>query len=151
MFCWAVSAVDTSCGPFAHQVGFAAYDTPAKLLLLNKIWTLQSKLTNYFYPQQTFVSKVRDGANVTKKYDTTTTPHRRATTHDAVTDETRSALDARFATINPAAVQRQIQALTTELITLATSKQSPSAKPSPGAPDTRASSGEATKRATWAS
>ncbi|MGH3970226.1 MAG: integrase catalytic domain-containing protein, partial [Mycobacterium sp.] len=41
-------------------VGYHRYDTPAELLLLNKIWTLQSLLTNYFYPQQKLVSKVRD-------------------------------------------------------------------------------------------
>ena len=59
-------------------VGYHRYDTAAELLLLNKIWVLQSKLTNYFYPQQKLVSKVRDGAKVSKKYDTATTPHRRA-------------------------------------------------------------------------
>jgi len=31
-------------------------------LLLNEIWQLQSKLTNYFYPQQKLISKVRAGA-----------------------------------------------------------------------------------------
>ena len=51
-------------------VGYHRYDTAAELLLLNKIWVLQSQLTNYFYPQQKLVSKVRDGAKVTKKYDT---------------------------------------------------------------------------------
>ena len=51
-------------------VGYHRYDTPAELLLLNKIWVLQSQLANYFYPQQKLISKVRDGAKVTKKYDT---------------------------------------------------------------------------------
>ncbi len=31
-------------------VGYHRYDTEAELLLLNKIWVLQSKLTNYFLP-----------------------------------------------------------------------------------------------------
>jgi hypothetical protein len=59
-------------------VGYHRYDTPAELLLLNKIWVLQSRLTNYFYPQQKLVSKVRVGAKVSKKYDRATTPYRRA-------------------------------------------------------------------------
>jgi len=46
-------------------VGYHRYDTSAKLLLLNKIWTLQSQMTNYFLPQQKLVSKVREGAKVT--------------------------------------------------------------------------------------
>jgi hypothetical protein len=43
-------------------VGYHRYDTAAELLLLNEIWQLQSKLTNYFYPQQKLISKVRAGA-----------------------------------------------------------------------------------------
>ncbi len=39
-------------------VGYHRYDTAAELLLLNEIWQLQSKLTNYFYPQQKLISKV---------------------------------------------------------------------------------------------
>jgi hypothetical protein len=57
-------------------VGYHRYDTPAELLLLNKIWVLQSQMTNYFLAQQKLISKVRDGAKVTKKYDVPTTPSR---------------------------------------------------------------------------
>jgi hypothetical protein len=53
-------------------VGYHRYDTKAELLLLNKIWVLQSQLTNYFYPQQKLVPKVRTGAKVSKKYDKAT-------------------------------------------------------------------------------
>lgn len=31
-------------------VGYHRYDTPSELLLLNKIWILQSLVTNYFLP-----------------------------------------------------------------------------------------------------
>ena len=55
-------------------VGYHRYDTAAELLLLNEIWQLQSKLTNYFYPQQKLISKVRDGAKVSKKHDTADHP-----------------------------------------------------------------------------
>ena len=44
------------------MVGYHRYATAAELLLLNEIWQLQSKLTNYFYPQQKLISKVRAGA-----------------------------------------------------------------------------------------
>ena len=42
-------------------VGYYRYDTAAELLLLNEIWQLQSKLANYFYPQQKLISKARAG------------------------------------------------------------------------------------------
>jgi hypothetical protein len=57
-------------------VGYHRHDT-AELVLLNQIWVLQSQLTNYFLPQQKLVSKIRDGAKVTKTYDRPT-PQRRA-------------------------------------------------------------------------
>lgn len=66
-------------------VGYHRCDTPAEPKLLNKIWVLLSKLTNYFSPPQRLVPKVRNGAKVTEKYDTATTPRRRAACHDTVT------------------------------------------------------------------
>jgi len=128
-------------------VGYHRYDTAAELLLLNKIWVLQSQLTNYFYPQQKLISKERDGAKVTKKYDTATTPHRRAERRESVTVEDKAILADTHTSINPAAIQRRIQALTTELLTITTSKAGPG-KPRQA---TRALSGEATNQASRAS
>ncbi|HEX7322586.1 MAG TPA: DDE-type integrase/transposase/recombinase [Mycobacterium sp.] len=128
-------------------VGYHRYDTPAELVLLNKIWTLQSKLTNYFHPQQKLISKVRHGAKVSKKYDTATTPHHRAEAHETVSAEDKAILADTHAGINPAAVQRQIQALTSELLTLTTSKAGPAKK----TPATRASTDEATNQTSRAS
>lgn len=55
------------------MVGYHRYDTASELLLINEIWKLQSKLTNYIYPQQKLMSKVRKGTKVSKKHDTATT------------------------------------------------------------------------------
>ncbi len=132
-------------------VGYHRYDTEAELLLLNKIWILQSKLANYFYPQQKLVSKVRDGAKVSKKYDTATTPHRRSERHESVTAEDKAILADTYAGINPAAVQRQIQALTTELLTITTSKAGPKTKVTIDTPPTRASVDESTTQSSRAS
>jgi hypothetical protein len=132
-------------------VGYHRYDTPAELVLLNKIWGLQSELTNYFYPQQKLVSKVRDGAKVSKKYDTATTPCRRAERHNTVAAEDKAALADTYVAINPAAVQRQIQALTSELLTITTSKAGPKTKAPVTAPATRASVDESTNQTSRAS
>jgi len=53
--------------------------------------------------------------------------------------------------LNPAAIQRQIQALTAELLTLTTSKASARRKPKIATTVTRASAHESTKWATRAS
>lgn len=132
-------------------VGYHRYDTPAELLLLNKIWALQSLLTNCFCPQQKLISKACDGAKVSKKYDTATTPHRRAERHNKVSHQDKAILADTYAGINPAAVQRQIQALTSELLTLTTSKAAPKSKASVDPSSTRASSNESTKQTSRAS
>jgi hypothetical protein len=110
-------------------VGYHRYDTAAELLLLNKIWKLQSNITNFFLPQQKLISKVRDGAKITKKYDVPTTPHRRAERHVAVSTEDKTIMNDTLSELNPAAIQRQIQALTAELLTLTTSKAAARARP----------------------
>ncbi|OOL27114.1 integrase [Rhodococcus rhodochrous] len=132
-------------------VGYHRYDTSAELLLLNSIWVLQSSLSNFFCPQQKLISKVRDGAKVTKKYDTATTPHRRVERHDAVTAEDKAILAGTYVTLNPAAIQRQIQALTAELLTLTTAKAGPGRTPIVEPSSTRASLNESTKRTSRAS
>jgi hypothetical protein len=111
-------------------VGYYRYDTASELLLLNEIWQLQAKLTNYFHPQQKLVSKVRTGAKVSRKHDKAATPFHRAADHPSMTVDRIVALKRTYSLINPAATQRQIQALTTELFTLTTSK-APTGAPAP--------------------
>jgi hypothetical protein len=118
----------------------------AEPLLLNKIWMLQSTLANYFYPQQKLVSKTRVGAKVSKKYDTATTPYRRAVAHDTVVDEDKAILADIHDGLNPAGIQRQIQALTGELLTPTTSKAAPKTKAPVAAPAMRASTNESTNQ-----
>jgi hypothetical protein len=132
-------------------VGYHRYDTAAELLLLNKIWLLQSQITNFFLPQQKLISKVRDGAKVIKRYDVPTTPHRRADRHPAVSPEDKTIMNDVLAELNPAAIQRQIQALTAELLTLTTSKATAVGKPRLPAIATRASAHESTTTASRAS
>lgn len=110
-------------------VGYHRYDTAAELLLLNEIWQLQSKLTNYFYPQQKLIGKIRRGAKVSKKHDHATTPYHRAIDHPTMTVERVVALTRTYSLINPAATQRQLQALTSELFTLTTSKAATRTQP----------------------
>jgi transposase InsO family protein len=109
--------------------GYHRYDTPAEVALLNQIWLAQSQITNYFLPQQKLISKVRDGAKVTRKYDIPATPHTRAGRHPAVCAEDKAIMDDTYAGLNPAAIQRHIQALTAELLTLTTSKAGAPARP----------------------
>ncbi len=78
-------------------------------------------------------------------------PHHRAERHERVADEDKAILADTYASINPAAVQRCIQALTSELLTLTTSKAGPKTKAPVAVPSMRASSDESTTQTSRAS
>jgi hypothetical protein len=111
-------------------VGYHRYDSAGELELLNKIWQQQRLLTNHFAPQQKLISKERSGAKISKKYDKPATPYQRVLTDvDTVLATTKRQLTQENRALNPAAIQRQIQAITDELLTLTTSKQGPKTQP----------------------
>jgi hypothetical protein len=68
-----------------------------------------------------------------------------------VSAEDKTIMEDVLAELNPAAIQRQVQALTAELLTLTTSKAAAAARPAVPAPAQRASGRESTKPATRAS
>jgi hypothetical protein len=113
-----------------QTVGYHRYDTPGELELLNRIWALQRLLTNHFGPQQKLVAKVRTGARVTKTYDAPATPYQRVLADTGtVSKAVKARLRRENRPLNPAAIQRQIQALCAELLTLTTSKQAAKRQP----------------------
>jgi hypothetical protein len=63
-----------------------------------------------------------------QEVDIATTPHRRTERHENVAAKDTAILTDTYTGINPAAIQRQIQALTSELLTLTTSKAGPKIK-----------------------
>ncbi len=130
-----------------QTVGYHRYDTAGELDLLNRIWELQRLLTNHFGPQQKLVSKTRIGAKMIKKYDLPATPFQRVLADGGTVAKTVKAnLKTENKPLNPAAIQRQIQALAAELLTLTTAKQGATRKPI-----IRAKSNDSTKQASRAS
>jgi hypothetical protein len=95
------------------------------------------------------VFKQRNGAKVTKRHDEAKTPHQRAVAHNAVGKRPFIAMNAAFKLIRPAALARQILALTGQLEVLAQAKKAPRSKPPVNAAwnarDHRRFSNEATK------
>jgi transposase InsO family protein len=110
-------------------VGYYRYDTAAELAKLNEIWALDALFTNYFLPQQKLVFKQRSGAKVTKRHDRATTPHQRAITHPGMRKRPIITMNATFKRIKPAALSRQILALTGQLEVLAQAKKAPRSRP----------------------
>ena len=85
--------------------------------------------TNYLLPQQKLVFKQRNGAQVTKRYDTATTPHQRAIAREDRRKMPINRMNAEFTTVHPAVQSRQILALTGRLETLSLAKKPAALKP----------------------
>ena len=96
---------------------------------MNEIWELDRIFTNYLLPQQKLVFKQRNGAKVTKRYDTATTPHQRAVGREDVRKHPVIQMNAEFKRIKPAALSMRIRALTGQFETLAFAKKPASIKP----------------------
>ncbi|BBZ32081.1 hypothetical protein [Mycolicibacterium confluentis] len=62
---------------------------------------------------------------MSKKHDTAATPFHRAIGHPTVAVQHKVALAQNSSLINPAATQRQVQALAAQLLKLATSRADP--------------------------
>ncbi len=104
-------------------------------------------MTNHFGPQQKADLQARIGAKTTKKYDRPATPYTRVLADTGtVPKAVKTKLTNENQPLNPAAIQRQIQALASELLTLTTAKRGPKPAASPRAP-----SRDSTKTATRAS
>src|SRR5262249_16027581 len=84
--------------------------------------------SNFFYPQQKLVYKARDGAKIVKKHDTAATPHQRAQAHPNLPTTAKADLTRAYLDINPAALQRHIQPLVNELLTLTITPAGPKRK-----------------------
>lgn len=128
-----------------RAVGYHRYDTPAELALLNKIYALLRLQTNFFAPSQKLVEKHREGAKVTKRYDTAQTPYQRVLADPAVAKKTKAALTRQYKTLNPAQIRRDLLDLGDQLLSLVKAKHQPTKLPVKPPPATRAKPNEATK------
>jgi hypothetical protein len=106
-----------------RTVGYWRYDNAREIGVCNRIWTALSPLTNLFTPQQKLVSKTREGAKVTKRYDTAKTPYQRLLDHHGTLDAADAELLAeRYRTINPAAARREVGDLQATLLKMVAHK-----------------------------
>jgi hypothetical protein len=104
-----------------RAVGYQRCDTEAQLRLLNQLYEPLDLYTNFFQPSMKLKSKERHGARVTKKYYEARTPYQRLLDSSFIKEETKQQLRARYRTLNPAQLKRQIEALQRKLLATAVS------------------------------
>jgi hypothetical protein len=105
-----------------QQVGYARYDTPAELACLNELYVVLRLWVNFFNPQQKLVHKTRNGAKVTRRYDTATTPYQRLMSSQHIDAKTKRALKRQYEELNPAELSREIGRLQKKLLRLTAAK-----------------------------
>lgn len=109
-----------------RAVGYARYDTPEQLALLNELYRHYRLYTNFFLPTMKLLSKERVGSKITKRYDTPQTPYRRVLASTDVSKEDKQRLEDQFPRLNPAALKRKIDRLQRQLSqTVSLLKRSP--------------------------
>jgi len=73
-------------------VWYLRYDTEEEVLLVNKIYQSLRLFTNFFLPVMQLTHKTRQGAKVTRSYDTPCSPYERVLASPCITEEAKEAL-----------------------------------------------------------
>jgi hypothetical protein len=91
-----------------QAVGYARFDTDTEVAALAEIYRHLRLLTNFFVPQAKLIAKSRNGAKVTRQYDTATTPYQRLLDSGTLTKAGARALAATYRQLNPAQLRRDV-------------------------------------------
>jgi len=91
-------------------VGYDRYEGEEAYQALGALYLPVRRSTNFFQPSMRLVSKHREGAKVTKRYDVAQTPCQRMLAAEGVTDDVKTGLRDEYRTLNPAAIHREIEA-----------------------------------------
>jgi hypothetical protein len=108
-----------------RMVGYARYDTPEELAVLNRLYIVLRFYTNFFQPTMKLVGKERRGSRVTKHYGKAQTPVQRllAFPDTLIHQKTKDEIRLEYEVLNPAELMHQIRSLQEELAHLATIKE----------------------------
>ena len=90
--------------------------------MLNDLYSRLRLMTNYFIPQQKLIAKTRNGAKVTKGYDTAATPFQRVIDRPDIDQQVKEPLRQEYESLNPAAIRKEMNALNDQLLAIARAK-----------------------------
>jgi hypothetical protein len=106
-----------------RAVGYLRYDTEHEQRLLNELYGYTRLYTNFFQPVMKLLQKTRKGSKVKKTYDKPRTPYQRVLESLEVPKQNKEQLKEVYATLNPAALKRQIIRLQNKLLAVASQKE----------------------------
>ena len=87
------------------------YDTVGELVIINDLYRGELRLyKNFFQPVMKLVSKERIGGRVKRKYDVPQSPYQRLMESNQIREESKRELEDIYLSLNPAQLQRSIDA-----------------------------------------
>ncbi len=113
-----------------RTVGYRRYDTLEQVAMLNELYGHLRLYTNFFQRTQKLVRKERHGAKVRRIYDSPQTPCRRVLASSEVPQSAKDQMASFYPTLNPAALQREINRLQLALLQI-TPQQPLASTPTP--------------------
>jgi hypothetical protein len=105
--------------------GYRRLDTAGELAILRELYRSVTLYKNFFQPTIKLVEKVRVEGKIHRKYDEPRTPFQRVMESGQISQEARKRLQARYESLNVAALHRRIEALRDRLYAATEAKHSP--------------------------
>ena len=90
-------------------VGYARYEGHEAVAHLNRLYAVHRLFVNFFCPSMKLIDKTREGAKVSKTYDTAQTPLSRLMASEVWDEAQASAMQRYYETLNPAQLSRRIE------------------------------------------
>jgi hypothetical protein len=90
-------------------IGYDRYESEQALAQLNRVYDLLRLWVNHWQPLLKLVGKEREGAKVTKRYDTAQTPFRRLLAAGLLSEEAGRLIEQEHHSWGPASLRRQIE------------------------------------------
>ncbi len=108
-----------------QEVGYGRYESPEACRRLNELYAQVCIRANFFQPSLKLKEKTRTGGHVSRRHHPALTPYGRLLQSPHIDQAVKDQLKARFETLNPAQLYRNIQKLQKRLLTLAARAQQP--------------------------
>jgi len=98
-----------------RTVGYDRFEGRAAWQALGEMYRVLRVYINFFQPSLKLLSKERNGAKVTKKYDVAKTPHQRILESEIINQEIKETLNRRYDKLDPVKLLKQLEQSQTKL------------------------------------
>lgn len=96
-------------------IGYDRFEGRAAWEALSELYRVLRVYVNFFQPSLKLLSKERDGAKVSKKYDTAKTPHQRVMMVTTVSQKIKDALNEQYECLDPVTLLEELKKLQSKL------------------------------------